>query len=104
MKRVAFKMKLKAGCRDEYRRRHDALWPELRAMLKAQGVSEYSIFYDEETGILFAFQKVEGGSSSQDMGNVEIVKKWWSYMADIMDANPDDSPVTVSLDELFYLP
>jgi L-rhamnose mutarotase len=104
MKRVAFKMKLKEGFRDEYKRRHDALWPELRAMLKAQGVSEYSIFYDEETGILFAFQKVEGDASSQDMGSVEIVKKWWSYMADIMDTNPDKSPVTVSLDELFYLP
>jgi L-rhamnose mutarotase len=104
MKRVGFKMRLKPGFRDEYQRRHDKLWPELRAMLKAQGVSDYSIFFDPETDTLFASQKVSGDSSSQDMGNVEIVKKWWSYMADIMETNPDNSPVTLPLDEVFYLP
>ena len=104
MKRVGFKMRLKPGFRDEYKRRHDALWPELKALLKAQGVSDYSIFYDEETGILFASQKVEGDSSSQDLGSQAIVAKWWAYMADIMDTNPDNSPVTIPLDEVFYLP
>jgi L-rhamnose mutarotase len=104
MKRVAFKMKLKPGFQEEYRKRHDLLWPELRAMLKAQGVSDYSIFHDEETDILFAVQKVEGESSSQDLGGQEIVKKWWAYMADIMETNPDNSPVTIPLEELFHLP
>jgi L-rhamnose mutarotase len=104
MKRVAFKMKLKAGFRDEYKRRHDELWPELRALIKAQGISDYSIFLDEETNILFAVQKVEGGAGSQDLGALEIVKKWWSYMADIMETNPDESPVSIPLGEVFYLP
>lgn len=104
MKRVAFKMKLKPGFQAEYRRRHDLLWPELRAMIKAQGISDYSIFHDEETDILFAVQKVEGEASSQDLGGVEIVKKWWSYMADIMETNADSSPVTIPLAEVFHLP
>ena len=101
--RVAFKMKLKPGFKDEYKKRHNELWPELKALLKDQGVSNYSIFFDEETNILFGVQEQEGESSSQDLGELEIVKKWWTYMADIMETNPDNSPVTVSLDEVFSM-
>ena len=103
MKRVAFKMKLKPGFKDEYKKRHDELWLELKALLKEQGVSEYSIFFDEETNILFGVQNQEGESSSQDLGNLEIVQKWWAYMSDIMETNPDNSPVTVPLEEVFYM-
>ena len=101
--RVAFKMKLKPGFKEEYKKRHDELWPELKTLLKDQGVSNYSIFFDEETNILFGVQEQEGESSSQDLGTLEIVQKWWAYMVDIMDTNPDNSPVTVSMDEVFYM-
>ncbi len=101
--RVAFKMKLKPGFKEEYKKRHDELWPELKTLLKKQGVSNYSIFFDEETNILFGVQNQSGESSSQDLGNLEIVQKWWAYMADIMETNPDNSPVTVSMDEVFYM-
>jgi len=103
MKRFAFKMKLKPGCKDEYRKRHDEIWPELSALIRSTGVYDYSIFLDEETNILFAVQKVSGEGSSQDLGTNPIVKKWWAYMADIMETNPDHSPVTIPLDEVFYL-
>lgn len=100
---MAFKMKLKPGFREEYEKRHAALWPELGALLKQNGISEYSIFYDEESDVLFAFQKQSGEQSSQDLGSTEIVKKWWAYMADIMETNPDNSPVSVPLPEVFYM-
>ena len=103
MQRLAFKMYLNEGQKEEYRKRHDALWPELQQMLKDAGVSEYSIFLDEETNTLFAFQKVNGEGGSQDLGQTEIVKKWWAFMSDIMRANPDHSPVTLPLEELFYM-
>ncbi len=103
MNRVAFKMRLKPGFEDEYRKRHDALWPELKDLLKEQGVSDYSIFLDEETNILFAIQKVEGDQGSQDLGTNPVVKKWWHHMADIMEVNDDESPVTIPLREVFYL-
>jgi L-rhamnose mutarotase len=79
------------------------LWPELHQLLKGAGVSEYSIFLDEETNILFAFQKVSGDGGSQDLGQTEIVRKWWTFMSDIMMTNPDHSPVTVTMEELFYM-
>src|SRR6187399_354556 len=79
--RFAFKMKLKPGCADEYKKRHDAIWPELSALLKQNGIYDYSIFLDEETNILFATQKIKGKTGSQDLGQNPIVKKWWSYMA-----------------------
>jgi L-rhamnose mutarotase len=103
MERVAFKMHLKKGMREEYKKRHDAIWPELKQLLKDAGISEYSIFLDEETDTLFAFQKVTEGSGSQDLGQNELVQKWWKYMADIMKTNPDNSPVSVPLEEIFYL-
>ena len=103
MKRLAFKMYLTEGMKQEYRKRHDEIWPELVKLLKDNGISEYSIFLDEETNTLFAFQKLEAGGGSQDLGQTEIVKKWWAFMADIMKTNPDNSPVSVPLDEVFYL-
>lgn len=103
MKRNAFKMKLKPGCEAEYQKRHNELWPELRAMLKESGVSDYSIFWDKETNILFAVQKMSGEQSSQDLGPTPIVQKWWDFMSDIMETNPDKSPISVELPELFYM-
>ena len=94
MKREAFKMYLKPGCEAEY---------EKRALLSQNGVSDYSIYWDKETNILFAFQKTEGGAGSQDLGNTEIVQKWWDYMADIMEVNPDNSPVSIPLPEVFHM-
>lgn len=101
--RVAFKMKLKPGCVDEYRKRHDALWPELKQLLTQSGVSDYSIFHDAETNILFGVQRSDS-KGSQDLGSLPIVQKWWAYMADIMDTNEDNSPVSTPLHEVFYLP
>ena len=101
--RIAFKMYLNEGQKEVYKKRHDALWPELHRLLKNAGVSEYSIFLDEETNTLFAFQKVSGEGGSQDLGQTEIVQKWWAFMGDIMKTNLDHSPVTVPLEELFYM-
>ncbi len=101
--RVAFKMKLKPGFKEEYIRRHAEIWPDLAGLLHKAGVHDYSIFLDEETNILFAVQKVSDESGSQDLGREIIVKKWWKYMSDIMETNPDYSPVTVPLTEVFYM-
>ena len=103
MTRAAFKMKVKSGCEAEYQKRHDEIWPELATLLKEEGISDYSIFLDEETGTLFAVQKVDGDQGSQDLAKKPIVRKWWSYMADIMDVNEDKSPVAIPLREVFYL-
>ena len=103
MKREAFKMYLKPGCEAEYEKRHAAIWPELKQLLSNNGVYDYSIYWDRQTNILFASQKTNGESSSQDMGANPIVQKWWDYMADIMEVNPDNSPETVQLLEVFYM-
>ncbi|MBV5314945.1 MAG: L-rhamnose mutarotase [Prolixibacteraceae bacterium] len=103
MERLAFKMYLNEGQKELYKKRHDELWPVLHRLLKDAGVSEYSIFLDEETNTLFAFQKVDGDGGSQDLGQTEIVQKWWAFMSDIMKCNPDNSPVTIPLEEVFYM-
>jgi L-rhamnose mutarotase len=103
MKRVAFKMKLKEGCFAEYKKRHDEIWPELSAFLSNAGIVNYSIFFDPETNILFAYHELLGSIGAQDQGPTPIVQKWWKYMADIMDTNQDNSPVSAPLSEAFYL-
>ena len=103
MKREAFKMFLKPGYEEEYERRHAAIWPELKKLLSENGVYDYSIYWDKDTNILFACQKVKGEGGSQDMGDNPIVQKWWDYMADIMETNPDNSPVSIPLPELIYM-
>ena len=103
MKRRAFKMHLNPGMKEEYRKRHDEIWDGLKKLLKGAGISEYSIFLDEETNTLFAIQNITDNSGSQDLGQNDIIKKWWDYMSDIMVVNPDKSPVTKELEEVFYL-
>ena len=103
MRRAAFKMKLNPGQAEEYKKRHDEIWPELKKLLKDNGINDYSIFLDEETNTLFAVQKQDGSGSSQDLGKTDIVKKWWAYMAAVMETNTDNSPVSVPLREVFHL-
>lgn len=104
IRRIAFKMKLKSGYREEYKKRHDQIWPDLTGLLKSAGIEDYSIFLDEETDTLFAVQKIRGDQDSQQLGQNPLVLKWWKYMADIMETNPDYSPITVPMHEVFYLP
>jgi L-rhamnose mutarotase len=103
MKRNAFVMRLKQGCEEEYRKRHDAIWPELKACLRQAGVSDYSIYLDRKTNALFAFQYLAEDSTDGELPNKDIVKKWWHMMKDIMDANPDESPVSDPLEEMFHM-
>ena len=96
-------MRLKPGVVAEYKKRHDELWPELAAELKAAGVSDYSIFLDEETLTLFAVQKLGKKNSAASLPDSPIVRKWWDYMAPLMETNPDNSPAAKPLKEVFYL-
>lgn len=103
MKRVAFKMKLKVEYEEEYKKRHDEIWPELKEKLSRAGIYDYSIFLDKETLTLFAVQKLKDNNTVEELPLKEIMKKWWDYMKDIMETNPDNSPVTTSLEEVFHI-
>lgn len=104
MVRKAFKMQLTHGFEEEYKKRHDALWPELQLLLKSSGIHEYSIFLDETTNNLFGVMKAEDPAVLQNLPQQPVMKRWWAYMRDIMETNPDHSPVSIPLKEVFYLP
>ncbi len=104
MPRVAIKMKLNTGCEAEYERRHDALWPELSELLKSSGIRDYSIFLDEETNYLYGFFTINDATRLDQLPNEPVMRRWWAYMSDIMETNEDDSPTSVRLKEVFYLP
>lgn len=104
MHRHAFVMKLKPGAAAEYKRRHDALWPEMAQILRDAGVSDYRIFLDEDSGTLFAVQTRADGHSCDGLPEHPVVKQWWAHMASLMETNPDQSPVETPLTEVFHLP
>ncbi len=103
MRRAAFTMQLKPGCEAEYQKRHDEIWPELVRELEDAGVRDYSIYLDRKTLTLFAFQKLKDHDTSAHLPQTAIVKKWWKFMGDLMLTNPDNSPVTGELVEVFHL-
>ena len=104
MARVAFKMQLLKGFEEEYRKRHDALPPDLKKLLKETGISDYGIFLDESSGALFALMEVEDETNLATLPQQPVMKKWWKFMGDIMQTNPDNSPVSTPLKEVFFLP
>jgi L-rhamnose mutarotase len=104
MERVAFKMKLHAGQSAEYKKRHDALWPELNTLLKNAGIADYSIFLDEKNNDLFGVMMVADKEALDALPHHPVMKKWWAFMQDIMDTHEDHSPVSIPLKEVFYLP
>lgn len=103
MSRFAFKMHFNPGKRDEYKKRHDEIWPELVKLLTSAGISNYSIHLDEETHTLFGYLERRDSHGMDDLPNHPVMKKWWAYMGDIMRTNPDGSPVAIPLKEVFYM-
>lgn len=103
MKRAGFAMQLLPGNVEEYKRRHDEIWPELVRELEAAGVRDYVIYLDPRSNTLFASHKLTGHNTADTLPAQKIVKKWWAYMADLMETNTDNSPVIYDLTEMFYL-
>ena len=103
MIRKAFLMKVHPTAHDEYRRRHDAIWPELAAALREHGLLSYSIFLDAARSLLFASVELESAERWNVIARTEVCRRWWAYMRDIMETNPDDSPLSEELDEVFHM-
>lgn len=104
MERIAFKMKLLPGYAEEYKKGHDEIWPRLVILLKETGISDYSIFLDEETNVLFAVLKVDRVADLNKLPQNLAMREWWEFMGDIMEINPDNSPLSTPLKDVFYLP
>jgi L-rhamnose mutarotase len=101
--KLAFRMFLNPGCEAEYKLRHDRIWPELAGLLKASGVSDYSIYLDEPRGVLFAVLRREPGHTMDSLPQHPVMQRWWQHMKDIMASNADGSPVVEPLPCVFHL-
>ena len=104
MEKYAFKMHLNPGMEAEYKKRHDEIWPELGLLLKAAGVSDYSIHLDRETSTLFGVLWRRSDHTMAKLPDHPVMRKWWAHMAGIMRVKPDNEPVTEALETVFHLP
>lgn len=98
-----FKMRLNPGMEDEYEKRHNELWPEMKDMLHEHGARNYSIFWDKETNILFGYIEIQDEELWKKSADTPINRKWWDFMAPVMETNPDNSPVAKDLKTMFHL-
>jgi L-rhamnose mutarotase len=103
MIRKALVMSVYPGLEEEYERRHNPIWPELEAALRAHGVHNYSIFLHPETRQLFAYAEVESEERWQAIARTEVCQRWWAHMRPLMPTNPDDSPAAQGLKEVFHI-
>lgn len=104
MEKFAFKMHLNPGMEEEYRRRHDEIWPELVDLLKDAGVQDYSIHLDPETNILFGVLWRRKDHGMDALPAHPVMQRWWAHMADIMQSLPNNEPVAVPLVPVFHMP
>ncbi|HMO06511.1 MAG TPA: L-rhamnose mutarotase [Paracoccaceae bacterium] len=104
MQKYAFRMRLNPGMEAEYRRRHDAIWPELVALLKDAGVSDYSIHLDPADGSLFGVLWRRDDHAMDSLPAHPVMRRWWAHMADIMATHPDNRPLAEPLVTLFHMP
>jgi L-rhamnose mutarotase len=103
MEKYAFKMRLKPGCAEAYRQRHDAIWPKLVDLLRTSGVRDYSIYLDESTLTLFGVLWRSSDHRMASLPEHDVMQEWWAYMADLMETHPDNEPVATPLPCVFYL-
>jgi len=103
MIRKAFRMSVHPGQYGEYEHRHNPICPDLHRVLKAHGVHNYSIFLDPADGSLFGYVEIEDEAQWAAIAETSECKRWWAHMRDVMPANPDDSPVSGEMREVFHL-
>lgn len=103
MIRKAFVMSVNPDQHAEYARRHNPIWEELANVLRAHGVHNYSIFLDADTNVLFAYAEIEDEAQWASVAQEPVAQRWWKHMADVMPSNPDNSPVSRNLHEVFHL-
>jgi L-rhamnose mutarotase len=103
MEKFAFKMRLNPGMAAEYRKRHDAIWPELTALLKNAGISDYSIHLDPETHILFGVLWRTATHGMDRLPLDPVMQRWWAHMADVMATNERSEPVVTPLETMFHM-
>lgn len=103
MVRKGFKMFLNPGMAEEYEKRHNELWPEMKEMIHQYGGHNYSIFLDRETNVLYGYLEVEDEELWAKSADTPIKRRWWDYMADIMETRADNSPVCVDFVPVFHL-
>jgi len=101
--RKAFRMSVHAGREQEYARRHQPIWPELEAVLLEHGVQTYSIYLDPATNDLFGYVEMESEERWNQVAATDVCRRWWTHMRDLMPANPDHSPVSLELREVFHI-
>ena len=105
MLRKAFLTEVRPGKQEEYERRHNPIWPELRDILKAHGVHNYSIFLHEETNQLFGYVEIESEEEWNKIADYEVCQKWWKEMTQLLVSESEDSPKAKEkmLREVFHL-
>ena len=101
--RIAFKMWVNPHDITKYEQRHNPIWKDLEQTLFAHGVTSYSIFLDADDGSLLGYAEIESRAQWDAIAETDVCKRWWKHMKDLMPTNPDNSPKSKELREVFSI-
>ena len=104
MIRKSFRMTLKEGKLDEYKKKHDNVWPEITEVLTNAGVTNYSIYYHEKDNTLIEYMELKENNTFDKLEDLDILKKWNVYMKDLLVTISEDdaTPGVNELAEVFH--
>ena len=104
MIRRSFRMTLKEGKLEEYKKKHDEIWPELSDVLTSLGITNYSIYFNSKDNTLIEYMELTDDNKFDQMEDIDIVKKWNIYMKDLLvtKSPTDASPIVDELIEVFH--
>jgi L-rhamnose mutarotase len=105
MERVCFLLKVKADRLEEYKRRHQAVWPEMLQALRETGWRNYSLFLREDGLLVGYFETPDLAAALDGMERREVNARWQAEMAPFFEglegSRPDEA--FLRLDEVFHL-
>ena len=103
MERFCFTFEIRPGTEDEYKRRHDEIWPELVDAIKGGGISNYSLFRRGTTIIAYCECEPDAATAFGKIGEHEANARWSAWFEDIIVSLTDEDGNLFVADEVWHL-
>jgi L-rhamnose mutarotase len=103
MERVCFTFEIRPGMADEYKRRHDEIWPELVEAIQDAGLRNYSLFRRGQQVIAYVECHPDAATAFAKIGAADVNRRWAEWFQDVIVALTDDDGNLFRADEVWHL-
>jgi L-rhamnose mutarotase len=103
LERTCFTFTIKPGTEDEYKRRHDEIWPEMVSALRESGISNYSLFRRGLEVIAYAECEPDAATAFAKMGATDVDRRWSEWFEEVLERRFGDDGEAMSVPEVWHL-